>query len=241
MTIQRRDSRLPAKLEVAYRTQGAFLVAYSVNLSRGGIFLESPTPLPAGTEVTLRLEIPSAGTIELVGQVAWVRKGSPDGLPDGMGIQLSALDERYGELIDRMVQHFTGITVLAMAGSSEGLALLGRYVRSIMSCEILEATTLAEAETALAASPDLVVLDVDRSAELGVQTVEDIKRRGQGGAATPVILLAPDLRSRELGKLAGADEVLEAPASFAALQAAVIRTLSRPAAVAEDLAEDIEI
>src|SRR6185312_3272044 len=105
MSSQRKDSRLPAQLEVAYRTQGAFLVSYSVNLSKGGIFLESKTPLPIGTDVQLRLEVPDAGgAFDLVGQVAWVRQASPDGLPDGMGIQLRDLDERYGETIDRMVE-----------------------------------------------------------------------------------------------------------------------------------------
>jgi len=227
----RRDSRIPAKLEVAYRTQGAFLMAYSVNLSKGGVFLETATPLAIGTEVTLRLEVPDAGEFELVGLVAWVRQAEPDGLPDGMGIKLRELDERYGDLIDRMVQDFMGLTVLVLAGSQDRLALLGRYVRSIMSCEILEATTAAEAETALAAAPDLVLLDVDRSTELGIKTIEEIKARGAMSSPLPVILLAADLRARELGKIAGADEVLEAPPSFAALQAAVIRTLSRPAKV----------
>jgi uncharacterized protein (TIGR02266 family) len=230
MSAQRRDSRLPAKLAVSYRTQGAFLVAYSVNLSKGGIFLESPSPLPVGTEVTLQLDVADAGVIELIGQVAWVRRGSPDGLPDGMGIQLHELDERYGGMIDRMVEHFLGLTVLVVAGTSDRLSLLGRYVRSIMTCEILEATSKAEAEAGLAAGPDLVVLDVDRSHEVGVHTVEAIKQT-EATQMLPVILLAGDLRARELGKQAGADEVLEAPPSFAALQAAVIRTLSRPSKI----------
>jgi uncharacterized protein (TIGR02266 family) len=227
MSVPRRDSRLPAKLAISYRTQGAFLVAYSVNLSKGGIFLESSAPLPVGTEVTLRLDVPDVGAFDLIGQVAWVRQASPDGLPDGMGIQLRELDERYGGLIDRMVQDFVGLTVLVLAGSQDRLGLLGRYVRSIMSCEILEATSLAEAADALASAPDLVVVDTERAPDLGPSAVDDIKRRG-----TPVILLAGDLRTRELAKQAGADEVLETPPSFAALQAAVIRTLSRPAKVA---------
>ena len=48
MTDDRRQPRLPIQLKVAYRTTGAFLVAYSVNLSKGGIFLETPTPLEVG-------------------------------------------------------------------------------------------------------------------------------------------------------------------------------------------------
>ncbi len=73
-----------------------------------------------------------------------------------------------------------------------------------------------------------MVLELQRATEFGLMTIERIKELQAG---TPVILLADDLRTRELGKLSGADEVLESPPSFAALQAAVIRTLSRPAKV----------
>lgn len=228
MTPQRRDPRLPAKLQVSYRTAGAFLVSYSVNLSKGGIFIESKDPLPIGTQVTLHLEVPDAGGFELKGHVAWVRQASPDGMPDGIGVQLHELDERYGDAIDRLVQDFVGITVLLLAGAPERLTLLGRYVRSIIACEVLEAASLTEAAAALAAKPDLVVIDLERASSLSAETVARLKMRDAG---TPVILLAGDLRTRELGKLAGADEVLETPPSFQALQGAVIRTLSRPAKV----------
>ena len=228
----RRDSRLPRRLQVSYRTQGNFLVSYSVNLSKGGVFIESSEPLPIGTEVQLKLDVPDAGHIDLVGHVAWVRQASPDGLPDGMGIQLREMDERFGEAVDNMVKEFMGLTVLVLASAQERLALLGRYVRSIMSCEILEATSHAEADAALASAPDLVILDVERGSDLGVETVEHIRARPTPERATPLILLAGDLRSRELGRAAGADEVLETPPSFLALQSAVIRTLSRPSRVA---------
>ena len=221
----RRDTRLPAKLAVTYRTQGALLVSYSVNLSRGGIFVESETSLPVGTEVVLQLDVPSIGPIDLKGVVAWIREGSPDGLPDGMGLQLHELDERYGAAIDKMVQDFEGLTVLVLAGTPERIAQLGRYMRSIISCEVLEATTLEEATPALAAEPDLVVLDIERAASLSAHTVEQLRRV----STTPIILLASDLAARELGRNQGADEVLETPPSFQALQGAVIRTLSRPA------------
>jgi uncharacterized protein (TIGR02266 family) len=228
VSAKRRDDRVPARLQVAFRTAGAFLVSYSVNLSRGGIFIETATPLPVGTDLTLQLEVPGAGAFELVGQVAWVRQGSPDGFPDGLGIKLQELDARYGAAIDHLVQAFVGHTVLLLAGSQERIALLARYVRSIISCEILEALSYEEAGAAIAAEPDLVLLDLERASHLSTQTVDRLKADAPG---TPVILLAADLRARELGRLAGADEILEAPPSFQALQAAVIRTLSRPAQV----------
>ena len=90
-------TRVPIPLEVEYRTAGAFLVSYSVNLSKGGIFIETNTPLEPGSTSARSFDVPGAGTLEVEGVVAWVRTGSPDGLPDGMGIQFERLDERYGE------------------------------------------------------------------------------------------------------------------------------------------------
>lgn len=226
-TTPRRDTRLPAKLVVSYRTQGAFLVSYSVNLSRGGIFIESETSLPIGTQVSLRLEVPEIGAIDLAGVVAWIREASTDGLPDGMGLQLHELDERYGALIDSMVQAFEGHTVLVVAGGPERLSQLGRYMRSVISCEVLEAMSLEEAQPLLARSPDLILLDIERAASLSARSVFQLRSL----SPVPIILLASDLGARELGRADGADEVLETPPSFQALQAAVIRTLSRPAKI----------
>jgi len=226
--------RLPISLEVAYRTAGAFLVSYSVNLSKGGIFLETAQPLEPGERVTLRFEVPEVGPLEVEGVVAWLRTGSMDGLPDGMGIQFEQLDARYGDVIDEMVRGFVGLTVLVVAASPDRLALLGRYVRSIISCEIVEATNAAVAEVALeqGPGPDLVVIDLDVHPDMGLRCIRAAKTHAAARAhTTPVVLLAGDARVRGAGKAAGADEALATPPSYHELQAAVIRMLSRPAAV----------
>ena len=231
-SADRRLPRLPIKLEVEYRTAGAFLVSYSVNLSKGGIFIETASPLPVGSQLSLMFEVPGAGALEVSGLVAWVRQGSFDGLPDGMGIQFDNLDERYGSVIDGLVRDFMGLTVLVVAASPDRLALLGRYVRSIISCEILEATDEPVAEVALESGPDLVVVDLDVRGELGMKTILAAKAREAATQhTTPVILLAGHADTRAQGKAAGADEALATPPSYQDLQAAVIRTLSRPAAV----------
>jgi uncharacterized protein (TIGR02266 family) len=228
----RRQPRLPIKLEVEYRTAGAFLVSYSVNLSKGGIFVETATPLPVGSQVDLAFEVPGAGSLEVTGVVAWVRQGTFDGLPDGMGIQFETLDERYGVLIDGLVRNFVGLTVLVVAASPDRLSLIGRYIRSIISCEILEATDEPVAEVALESGPDLVVVDLDVRGELGLKVILAAKARDAATQhSTPVIILAGHPDARAQGKAAGADEALATPPSYNDLQAAVIRTLSRPAAV----------
>jgi uncharacterized protein (TIGR02266 family) len=228
----RRQPRLPISLEVAYRTAGAFLVSYSINLSKGGIFIETAQPLEPGEQLTLRFDVPGAGELEVAGMVAWVRQQSADGLPDGMGIQFDELDSRWGDVIDEMVRGFVGLTVLVVAASPDRLALLGRYVRSIIACEIVEATNAAVAEVALEQIPDLVVVDLDVMPEMGLRCIRTAKaQQTQPDHSTPVILLAGDPRVRAAGKNAGADEALATPPSYHDLQAAVIRTLSRPAVI----------
>jgi len=235
----RRQPRLPISLRVQYRTTGAFLVAYSVNLSKGGIFLETSTPMGVGEHISLAFEVPGAGQLEVEGVVAWVRQGSPDGLPDGMGVQFEHLDVNYGERIDGMVRTFMGLTVLVVAVSPDRLALLGRYVRSIITCEIIEGKDSTLAEVALEEGPDLVIVDLDVRPEMGMRVIEAAKSGGAPGQRTPpVILLAGDANARARGKQAGADEALATPPSYHELQAAVIRMLSRPAAVASENSED---
>lgn len=230
MGSDRRQPRLPISLEVQYRTTGAFLVAYSINLSKGGIFLETNQPLAIGEQVSLKFEVPGGGTLDVRGVVAWVRSGGEDGLPDGMGVQFeNLLDQNYGDRIDGMVRTFVGLTVLVVAASPDRLALTGRYVRSIIACEIVEATSIEVAEVALEEGPDLVIVDLDLRAEMGMRVITAAKTGRD--KTPPVILLAGNPGARSRGKSAGADEALETPPSFHDLQAAVIRTLSRPATV----------
>src|SRR5262249_26091888 len=151
----RRQPRFPISIQVSYRTTGSFLLAYSLNLSKGGIFIETASPLPVGEHLTLQFEVPGAGPLEVEAIVVWLRTASMDGLPDGMGLSFENLDERYGGLIDEVVRNFVGLTVLVVAASPDRLSLLGRYVRSIISCEIIEATEAGVAEVALDNNPDL--------------------------------------------------------------------------------------
>ena len=55
-------------------------------------------------------------------------------------MQFDHLDALYGDRIDGLVRTFVGLTVLVVAASQDRLQLLGRYVRSIITCEIVEAT-----------------------------------------------------------------------------------------------------
>lgn len=89
---ERLAPRIPARLRVHYGTGGGHLLNnYSVNLSSGGLFLETEDPPPEGTPLQLEFFLPiRPEPIRCKGRVAWVNppaaKKKPD-FPSGMGVQ----------------------------------------------------------------------------------------------------------------------------------------------------------
>jgi uncharacterized protein (TIGR02266 family) len=221
----RRQTRVPVQLEVEYRGTGSFLVAYSTNLSKGGLFLQSDTPLAVGSGLKLRLHVPEiAEPIALEAVVAWVREpGSPEGYPPGMGLEFGPLEARYGNVIDHIVATFQGLRLLVVAPPGHARTLVARYLRSIVSCEVLE---LAREDVYRPTPPqtDLTVVDLDA---LGDNDVEMV-RATRSVLRAPVVALSALEATRQAARDAGAEDALTSPPPFAELQASVIRVLSRP-------------
>src|SRR5690348_13018707 len=97
---QREHDRMPYSVRVEFRTASSFLVAYSVNLSRGGLFLETQHDIPTGAPIEVVLDVPGAVPIRLAGIVAWGRaEASPEG-PPGVGIELQDTNLQLGIVID---------------------------------------------------------------------------------------------------------------------------------------------
>src|SRR5262245_48424746 len=112
---EREYQRVPYSVEVEFRTASSFLVAYSVNVSRGGMFLETEHDVPLGAEVVLRMMVPDAGPVAMTGVVAWRRgRESGDG-PPGIGVEFLDLGGDLGLIIDRLVAAFDKINVLLLA------------------------------------------------------------------------------------------------------------------------------
>ena len=218
--------RIPFSVEVEYRTASSFLVAYSANLSKGGIFLETPTPLAIGTELALKFTVPRFGTVEVRGLVCWVRAIPQEGKPAGMGVEFEQLDGRFGETIDRMVQGFAGLRVVVVAGSAQGRSLLARAVKSMLQAAIvLEASDADTCEHQLRDGADLVLIDLDETSADGILAIRLAKHSAR---PVPVICASREDRARDRARDLGADEVLASPPAFADLQAAVMGALSRP-------------
>jgi len=221
--------RVPLNLEVEYRTAGAFLVAYTSNLSKGGLFIDTEAPLDTGTELLLRFTIPGAGPIEVRGVVAWVRPEPVEGKPSGMGVEFEQLDARHGQIIDQIVGSFSGLEILVFAAGFQARAQLARSVRSVLSSAVVvESATSDGAESVIRGDPDLAIIDLDASDTSGDGLY--VLRRCKTARAhhIPAIVISRDEPMRERARDLGADELLPAPTAVADLQASILRALGRP-------------
>jgi len=97
---KRKAPRIPIKLEICYGESEKFTgytVGYTFNMSVGGIFLETCSPLPPGVALKLKFSHPENDEpIICRGRVAWVN--SPESPinkdhPSGMGVEFIDLEE----------------------------------------------------------------------------------------------------------------------------------------------------
>ena len=138
----RRNARVPVALELEYRSAGAFLVAYTTNLSKGGIFVETSTPLPMGHDGRdAAARAPLGGVRDARhGRLAAPESTGPGSQP-GMGIVIDTTAEQYGAVVDEIAFSFTGIQILLGTGEAAPRAILSRYLRSILACRSSTSTS----------------------------------------------------------------------------------------------------
>lgn len=225
----REHQRIPYAVEVEFRTASSFLVAYSVNLSRGGIFLETEAEVPVGSEIAVRLAVPGAGPVPVAGVVAWRRgRDSGDG-PAGLGVEFVDLGGDMGAVIDRLVGAYQGINVLLLAPDRQDRNSLTRVIRSILgTADVVSAADARVAETLLTGDIDVAVIDIDADPEGSLAALRHAK---SVAPPIPSIALASTKKLRERAKAAGADEVASNPPAFGELQVMLVRALGRPIAV----------
>ena len=107
MSDNREHARADVRLQLNYRdaTGGNFLFEYSMNISKGGIFIETQHPAAIGTLLLIRFQSPETDKqIEAEGEVVWVNPVDGDSPNPGMGIQWRNLDEETHDQITSIVK-----------------------------------------------------------------------------------------------------------------------------------------
>ncbi len=228
----REHERAMYSVQVQFRTAQSFLVAYSVNLSRGGLFLETDQDIPVGARAEVAFEVPGAEPIEMGGVVTWRRgEESADG-PPGLGIEFPDTNPDLGALIDRLVGMFHGVHVLVLSGDRQDRTTLARSIKSIIAtAEIMQAADASVASALMTTEVDLAVIDVDFDVEGGLAMIRAAKALTP---PVPTVAISENAKLREMARQAGADELVTNPPPFAELQVVLVRALSKPVHVASE-------
>ncbi|MCY1023207.1 TIGR02266 family protein [Pyxidicoccus sp. MSG2] len=108
-----RAPRVEYELPVAYSSVAGFVTDWAVNLSRGGLYINTDKPLPVDTVVRLLVTLPGAHfPVELKGRVT--RTNAPGShaanQSPGMAVEFVDVDDekrsRIGEFVERLRTEF---------------------------------------------------------------------------------------------------------------------------------------
>src|SRR4051812_46741477 len=103
---KRQAPRVEHELLVAYKTVGGFASEWAVNLSRGGLFVNTRNPLSMGTMVRLMVNLPGIQfPFELAGRVVRVEPvDNGSNVAPGMGIEFLDVDAKTREELAEFVE-----------------------------------------------------------------------------------------------------------------------------------------
>jgi|HubBroStandDraft_1064217.scaffolds.fasta_scaffold03078_4 uncharacterized protein (TIGR02266 family) len=103
----RKDRRVKiVSLNVRYKsaTVDEFIENHAHDVSRGGIYIKTPTPFPQGTLLKFEIRLASDQTVITgVGRVVWKREAAEGEQPAGMGVKFIKVDDSSKVVIDRLV------------------------------------------------------------------------------------------------------------------------------------------
>lgn len=101
---RRRAERADLVVRVDYQTVDEFFSEFARNINEGGVFVESESPQPLGTQVDLHFKLPGSDEpVQVSGSVVRTSPGTPDE-PSGMGIAFGELDTETRHQINELVR-----------------------------------------------------------------------------------------------------------------------------------------
>ena len=109
MADARKDRRTLLSLKIRYKsaTLEDFIERYSMDISRGGVFLKAKKPLAVGTLLKFEFMLQDQSTlIHGVGRVVWRREEADADAknPSGMGIKFIKMDSESRSVVQRIVE-----------------------------------------------------------------------------------------------------------------------------------------
>ena len=100
------SSTAPVRIRLRFASFDAFIEKFAPNVTRGGVFIASRTPLPIGSSFAFEIQL-AGGEVALAGdgKVTWVKAFDPatPQKPHGMGVQFLRLDGPSRELLNKIL------------------------------------------------------------------------------------------------------------------------------------------
>jgi uncharacterized protein (TIGR02266 family) len=244
-TDERAHPRVEGVFRVRYATLDQLVVAFSADLSKGGMFLASEQFLPVNATLTLTLELPSrGGELSVKCRVVYARDAATaakSGKQAGMGIQFLDLDEqaltRIGQFIaeqsvaaldDPRAARGKPLSVLVVDDDHSSREAAAKPFRD-RGDSVRTATDGVDALAAcLKEPPDVILCDVQMPRMDGWQLVRIVRSRSQL-AHVPMLFLTR-LRGEDerlKGYQLGVDDFVPKPSRPEELVARVDRVVSR--------------
>ena len=98
-----REPRYHVDIRVDEQTSSMFTAGRVTNISRGGLFMETPTPLPIQSKVELALQLPEIRTVLNVhGRVVWtydIRRSNSQ-IMTGSGIKFENMTPEQRQVLE---------------------------------------------------------------------------------------------------------------------------------------------
>jgi uncharacterized protein (TIGR02266 family) len=102
-TENRKHTRVPSRLRCWCEADNITLYSRVGNLSEGGMFLRTSTPMEEGARIVLRLNCADVMEVRTQATVVWKRERTQGERPAGMGLKFEGLDSEALEDLRRVI------------------------------------------------------------------------------------------------------------------------------------------
>jgi uncharacterized protein (TIGR02266 family) len=102
----REELRVPKVLSLVFKDRQSFIRAYTGDVSSGGLFIKTETPLGVGHQFLLKLQLPGVqDPLQVKCEVVWSRKreSSEPNKPPGMGIKFCEISKSDLQILKKYV------------------------------------------------------------------------------------------------------------------------------------------
>jgi two-component system OmpR family response regulator len=240
----REHPRFEGTYHVNYKTVDELVLAYTSDLSRGGMFLKTDEFLPLNAVIQVKIELPEgAGEIPAICRVAFVRDrdtAAAQNLPMGMGVEFLDLNQEALQIFEHFIIELSGDAQPAQKNIARRLKVVVvdddptylEHVAELFRARGDQAFTAVDGFEGLAMClkqlPDVILCDVQMPRMDGWQFLRMVRAR-PSLAGTPVVFQTSQQGDEERlrGYQLGVDDYITKPFAPVELMARVDRLVQR--------------